>query len=392
MLNPRLIVLQPTPYCNINCSYCYLRHRDDRRRMGDDVIAAIRDKIFRQLDPAAAPDVVWHAGEPTAVPIAWYERAYGELRPHATPGTTFAMQTNGIAVDARWIALFRETGTRVGVSIDGPQRFHDARRRTRADGPTWAMAVGALRRLQEAGLDPNVISVLHPDGLGVPDEYYRFYREHDVVNVSFSIDEIEGANTTSGFAGTRKDEVVAFLCGLLRLAYADGYMLHVREIERLARALVDGEDVENEQTVAWQVIVVAADGSVSTFSPEFMELRAPAYGDFNFGNILHDDFETIKVNPRFLGAQAEIARGIARCRSDCSYFAVCRGGAPANKMMENGSLASSETLFCRLSTQAAADALLALIGRTAPSGRRGAAEAADRPTRAPVVGGPDRSY
>jgi hypothetical protein len=40
-------------------------------------------------------------------------------------------------------------------------------------------------------------------------------------------------------------------------------------------------------------------------------------------------------------------------------------------MMENGSLASSETLFCRLSVQSAADALLAFLSR-----------AADKPTQA----------
>ena len=373
MLSPRLIVLQPTPYCNINCSYCYLSQRDVRRRMSDDVVAAIRDKIFKHLDPAAAPDVVWHAGEPTAVPITWYERAYSELRPHATPRTTFAMQTNGIAIDERWIGLFRDTGTRVGVSIDGPQRFHDARRRTRSNGPTWAMAVGALRRLQDASLDPNVITVLHPEGLGVPQEYYRFYREHNVVNVSFSIDEIEGANAISGFSRTSKEQVADFLCALLGMAYSDGHMLHVREIERVARALVDGEENENEQTIAWDVIVVAADGAVSTFSPEFMEVRAPAYNNFNFGNILDGDLESLKSNPHFLSAEADIVRGIANCRSDCRYFAVCRGGAPANKMMENGSLASTETLFCRLSTQAATDALLRLAGRVVSSDRSSAA-------------------
>jgi uncharacterized protein len=76
MLRPRLIVLQPTPYCNINCSYCYLGHRDDRRLMPMAVIDGVREKIFRKLAPDAAPSVVWHAGEPTMAPIEWYDDAY----------------------------------------------------------------------------------------------------------------------------------------------------------------------------------------------------------------------------------------------------------------------------------------------------------------------------
>ena len=70
---PRLIVLQPTPYCNINCAYCYLGHRDDRRLMAPAVIDAIRDRLFARMAPDASPRIVWHAGEPTVAPIAWYE-------------------------------------------------------------------------------------------------------------------------------------------------------------------------------------------------------------------------------------------------------------------------------------------------------------------------------
>ena len=29
----RLLVMQPTAFCNINCDYCYLPHRDDKRRL-----------------------------------------------------------------------------------------------------------------------------------------------------------------------------------------------------------------------------------------------------------------------------------------------------------------------------------------------------------------------
>jgi uncharacterized protein len=54
--------------------------------------------------------------------------------------------------------------------------------------------------------------------------------------------------------------------------------------------------------------------------------------------------------------QEQIRRGVERCRAHCRYFAVCGGGAPANKMQENGSLESSETMFCRMSIQPAAEA------------------------------------
>src|SRR5215813_11287333 len=139
--------------------------------MAGEVVDAIRDKLFRHLAPDASPRIVWHAGEPTAAPLAWYERAYDKLRPLAPNATTFAIQSNGIAISQAWIDFLHATQTQVGLSIDGPQRFHDARRKTRAGTGTWSLAVGNLRRLQAAGLRPHLISVLHPACLAAAEEF-----------------------------------------------------------------------------------------------------------------------------------------------------------------------------------------------------------------------------
>jgi uncharacterized protein len=359
MWRPRLIVLQPSPYCNIDCSYCYLQNRDDKRRMAPAVLEAVRNKIFDKIEFDPELTVVWHAGEPTAIPLSWYEQAYAILAP--LPTGNFSMQSNGVAIDRRWIEFFLKTQTRVGLSIDGPQRFHDARRRTRSNQPTWSLAVRALGRMQDVGIDVNVITVLHPDGLAFPKEYYRFYRDHDISSVSFSIDEAEGANPTSSFRNIDKDRVSEFLCELLKLAYADGYLIHVREIERIAHILAGHAVRSNEQVEPWQIVVVAHDGAVTTFSPEFMELSSIPHNNFCFGNILHDDFDVMARTPHFLKTRSEIAEGIEHCRQTCRYFDLCGGGAPVNKMFETGSLASAETLFCRLSIQAAADALVRFL-------------------------------
>jgi uncharacterized protein len=369
MWQPRLIVLQPTPYCNISCSYCYLGHRDERRLMSPAVIEAVHEKLFSRLASDSEVSVVWHAGEPTAAPIDWYEHAYARLTDACSARIGFAMQSNGITIDERWIDLFRRTNTHVSLSIDGPQRFHDARRRTRNNKPTWDFATRGLQRLQNAGFQPNIITVLHPDGLGHPDEYYEFYRDHGVNQVSFSIDETEGAHACSSFAGRDyKPSMTGFLTALLRRAYREGFPLHIREIERIAQVLAGGSALENEQLEPWAAVVVAADGSISTFSPELMEVRAPEYGDFIFGNILTGDFGDFATTAAFQRAREDIARGVAACRSSCRYFPVCGGGAPVNKFCETGTLCATETDFCRLSIQAAADALMAFVsaGRERP--------------------------
>lgn len=327
-----------------------------------EVIDAIRSKLFSNLAPDAAPKIVWHAGEPTVVPVAWYEAAYEKLRPVTPAHGIFAIQTNGVAISEAWIDFLKRSQTAVGLSIDGPQRFHDARRKTRVGKPTWSLVMCSLDRLQSAGLRPSVISVLHPECLSAADDFYRFYRDNKIDQISFSIDEVEGANATSSFDGAdHKSAMTAFLSRILSLAFSDGYSLHVREMELIAKVLAAGETADNEQVKPLDVIAVAANGDVTSFSPEFMELRSEAHNNFCFGNILHDTFADLLNDPALKKVADEISRGVELCLKTCRYFGVCGGGSPSNKMFENKSLQSSETSFCKLSVQAPADAFVGFL-------------------------------
>ena len=370
MWRPVLIVLQPTPFCNISCDYCYLRSRNDRTIMSAEVVAAIRDKIFPRISPDAAPAIIWHAGEPTVVPVSWYRHAYSELRRTAPRQANFSLQSNGVSLSSEWLCFLKETETQVGLSIDGPRTFHDMRRKTRNGKGTWALVMQTLLELHAAHIHPNVVTVLHPLSLQAADEYFEFYRDNGITHVSFSIDEAEGCNSTSSFGrGDQSDAIAEFLFSLLKRACLEQYPLHIKEVERIASVLAGGE-LNNEQVDAWQVLVVAANGDVTTFSPEFMEVRSKAHNNFNFGNILTDDFEQLFESSLVAITQAQIRRGVEHCKAQCQYFEVCGGGAPANKMQENGSLESSETVFCRMSVQPAAEAFRKFVQWGAQQARR----------------------
>ena len=325
--------------------------------MSSAVVTAIRDKIIAEISPEAAPTIVWHAGEPTVVPLDWYKSADAALRRAAPARTKFSLQSNGVFLSEDWISFLKDTRTHIGLSIDGPEAIHDYRRKTRGGRGTWSFAIKTLKKLQDAGIWPSVVSVLHPRSLGAANEYFDFYRSHAITHVSLSIDEVEGAHATSSFQhGTHEVAIRDFLFRLLEQAFVDEYPLHIKEIERIADVLVNGA-ADNEQVKPWDVMVVAANGDVTTFSPEFMEVRSLHYDNFRFGNILEEDFRGLVEKIEVAVAHADIQRGVARCQAECAYFSVCGGGAPANKFEETGSLDSAETLFCRLSVQAAAEAL-----------------------------------
>ncbi|MBA4178573.1 MAG: hypothetical protein C0505_18735 [Leptothrix sp. (in: Bacteria)] len=148
-LRTRLLVLQPTPFCNMACSYCYLPARDKRSRMP---LATVRQAARRLADDGLAGDaltVVWHAGEPLVLPPGYYAAAF-EAIAAALPGVavTHAMQTNATLISDAWCRFFVQHGVAVGVSVDGPPALHDACRRTRRGGGTSARVQAGLARLR----------------------------------------------------------------------------------------------------------------------------------------------------------------------------------------------------------------------------------------------------
>lgn len=315
----------------------------------------------------STPVIVWHAGEPLTVPIDWYRNAHRILGRYAPTATQFAIQSNGIGVTPAWIDFLIETGTSLNLSIDGPQRFHDARRQTRRGGPTWQIVRNSLALLQEADIFPNVICVLSPESLQRATEYLAFFIDHNITIVSFSIDEIEGKNTSSSFAGANhKLAMTEFLIELMRGALAASFPLRIRELERIASIRAGSNKLANEQVRPWDIVIVDARGNLSTFSPEATEVESEQYGNFVFGNILTGSLAQAVESQYVRQLSADIDAGIKACRQSCQYFSVCGGGAPINKLTENGSARSTETLYCRLTTQAAADALMILADQSYP--------------------------
>ena len=71
-----IVVVQPTPFCNINCSYCYLPQRADKTVMQHSTVRVLFEQLFASSWASQELTVIWHAGEPLVVPPAFYESAF----------------------------------------------------------------------------------------------------------------------------------------------------------------------------------------------------------------------------------------------------------------------------------------------------------------------------
>lgn len=364
-----LLVLQPTSFCNIDCAYCYLPARHLRRRMSRATLERVAERILASRHVGDQITVVWHAGEPLVLPIAYYEEAFA-LFDNARPAglkLSHSFQTNGMLLTESWASFIRDHGIRVGISIDGPERFHDRHRVTRRGRGTHAQTLAGMRNLQVAGVDFHVITVLTAEALAAADEFFDFYVEHGIRQVGFNIEEIEGPHTRSSLqsSGARR-AYAGFMRRIMdRLADSPPGTLTVRELAGALSAIADPSVARcrNHQVEPLAIVSVDSLGNLSTFSPELLGVAHRDYAGFVFGNVHEHDLDDMLVSAAFERAHAAIRAGVRRCAESCAYFEFCGGGAPANKLFENGDFATTETLYCQLTKQTLLEVVLADLER-----------------------------
>jgi uncharacterized protein len=360
-----LLVLQSTPFCNIDCSYCYLADRKSTAVMSLETLRKTCRLVFGSSLVGEKLEVAWHGGEPLVVPPDWYCRAIDlmiEERPTKLQ-LSHRFQTNGLLINQDWLRFFSQTNARLGLSIDGPAEIHDVHRRTRRGHGTHADAMRAVRLLQDYDIDFHVISVLTERSLRAPEELFRFYVDNGIKNVGFNVEEIEAAHRNSSLAKDGVDELYRqFIRRFFSLVWDSGGLIKVREFESTLGALLSDEQVVDQQNNPFAIITVSVDGHISTFSPELLGAKHPRFAGFLFGDVaLQRDLSEFGNTANFRAIRDEIRKGLLSCQQNCSYFRWCGGGAPVNKLFETGRFDTTETMHCRLTRQIVIDEVLECI-------------------------------
>jgi uncharacterized protein len=363
----QLLVIQPTPFCNIDCRYCYLPDRSNKAVVAEATLTNLFSQVFASDWVRDGVTVVWHAGEPMVLPIDFYRRAFRLIERLKPPDlvVTHSFQTNGTLIDDSWCEFFAEEHVSVGVSVDGPQRLHDINRVTRSGRGTFERTIAGIRRLRRHAVPFHVISVLSAESLAAPGEMFDFYLAEGIDRVCFNVEESEGDHVSRSFgeAGIA-DAYYRFLREFWRLAATSpDKFAFIREIDDATQQVLRPKEARFHNQLVEPFAITSMDwaGNLATFSPELLGLKNPAYDDFIIGNINRDRLIELPTRPAFTRMLADINAGVELCRRSCEYFSICGGGEPVNKLAENGSFISTETTFCRMTKMRTSDLVLDLL-------------------------------
>ena len=96
------------------------------------------------------------------------------------------IQTNGTLLNDDWCRFFKENNFLVGVSIDGPQEFHDEYRRNKQGLPSFYKVMKGIELMKKHGVEYNAMAVVNDYNVDYPLEFYRFFKEIDCHYIQFT--------------------------------------------------------------------------------------------------------------------------------------------------------------------------------------------------------------
>ena len=181
--HPMYIMVKPVgSACNLRCDYCYylekqhLYANEGRQMLSDELLERfIREYIESQTTPEVL--FTWHGGEPLVRPLAFYEKVV-RLQQRYARGRRIAnsLQTNGTLINDDWAQFFHDQGWLIGVSLDGPEAYHDAFRRTRGGGPSFRNVIRGIDILNRHAVEWNALAVANRLNGDHPLSFYRFFK------------------------------------------------------------------------------------------------------------------------------------------------------------------------------------------------------------------------
>ena len=364
----QVVVLQPTPFCNINCRYCYLPDRSLTKRMTLTTLTRICQSLFSSSLLAQDITLAWHAGEPMVMPLSFYEQAWELIEQMNTQGVqvTMAFQTNGTLINQEWCDFIKKYGIHISISLDGPQFLHDRERIDRMGRGTFERTMRGVHLLQENDIEPGIIMVLTRHALAYPGEVWQFFLDHHLNNLAFNVEEINGAHKQSSLESEADlQKYKQFLKRFLELRNACERPPFVRDVDpQVDRIGSIVRPVYAQENTPLAILSFDHEGNIATFASELLTMSHPRYKSFLLGNVFEGPLEEILARPKLLEVNAEVQSGVARCKASCPYFTFCGGGSPVNKLSENGTFNSTETMQCRFRIQATMDVVLEQLERT----------------------------
>ncbi|WP_424048023.1 anaerobic sulfatase-maturation protein [Prevotella jejuni] len=349
--HPMYIMLKPAgSLCNLRCKYCYYLEKsklyeDNKNHVITD---ALLEKFIKEyIEAQTTPQVLftWHGGETLMRPISFYRRAL-ELQRYYARGRQIdnSIQTNGILLNDEWCRFFKENNFLVGVSIDGPQEFHDEYRRTATGKPSFRQVMKGIDLLNKYGVEWNALAVVNDFNADYPLDFYHFFKDIGCRYIQFTpiveriVKRTDGLTLAPGMQeggeltafSVTAEQWGSFLCTIF-----DEWVHH--DVGEYYIQLFDAT-LANWVGVAPGICTMAKEcghAGVMEYNGDVYSCDHFVYPEHKLGNLAYKTiYEMMNSNRQKEFSKMKYRLLPQQCR-ECKYQFACHGECPKNRFIRD---------------------------------------------------------
>jgi uncharacterized protein len=275
----------------------------------------------------------WHGGEPTLAGIDFYRKAVEIQKKHLPIGKKLlnGIQTNGTLINDEWCRFLKSENFLVGISMDGPEEFHDRFRLKNNGQGTFNEVLRGYQLLQRYEITTEILCVVNAVNAEYPQEVYQLFKSLNAGFITFLplVERISGSKTEVTESTVSPKAFGKFLVQIFDVWIENDIgKVTVQIFEEVLRAAFD-----KEHTIC---IFKENCGGVPV-----IESNGDLYSCDHFVNFEHllGNISERSVSD-FLDSPEQIAFGKAKsstlpeyCRN-CEVLSMCNGECPKNRFIK----------------------------------------------------------
>ncbi|MHC4110081.1 MAG: anaerobic sulfatase maturase [Planctomycetota bacterium] len=346
-MQPFTLLIKPSGSdCNLDCKYCFYKHRasdvgQGRQRMSDEVLEKLIKDYMQLKFPLAG--FAWQGGEPTLMGLDFYKKVVELQKKYGSPGQQVgnSLQTNAVLIDDQWGPFLHENNFLIGISIDGPKEFNDYYRLDHSGAGTYDKVLRAIKTCKEHKVEFNTLTLLNNINADHPDRVFDFLIENGVKFLQFiPCVELDPATDKVTDFSITPPQFGEFLCRIFDRWYEYGpTKLSIRDFDSVLSYYVAGKHTIctfDKQCSQYIVIEHTGDAFTCDF---FVEPK------WRLGNIFETPIEQLAASSKkrtFALAKQNLCNKCLVCR----HLAICRGGCMKDRAPFDRDSFGKESYFC----------------------------------------------
>ncbi len=348
---PLYVMLKPAgSVCNLACDYCYylekanLYSNSSKHVMSDELLEKF---IEEYINSQTTPHVMftWHGGETLMRPISFYKKAM-EIQHKYANGRHIenCIQTNGTLITAEWCKFFKENNWLVGVSIDGPQEFHDEYRKNKQGRPSFVSVMKGIHLLNQYKVEWNALAVVNDYNADYPLEFYHFFKQIGCRFIQFTpvVERISHHNDGRHLAAVEESDELQladfsidpeqwgnFLCTIFdEWVRNDVGQYYIQLFDSTLANWV------GEQPGVCTMAKTCGHAGVMEFNGDVYSCDHFVFPQYKIGNIHSQSLVEMMYSPKQIKFGQDKFDSLPQKCKNCKYLFACNGECPKNRFIK----------------------------------------------------------